>query len=195
MKIIFATQNKGKAIEVKNIFKNSKYEIITLSDLNNEIEIEETGTTFIENAYIKAKTIFDIYQLPVIADDSGLVVEQLNGKPGVYSARYAGENCSFDDNNKKLINELKNFPEPHLAHFICLSVYIDKNNFFHSVGELHGKIVLTPRGVNGFGYDPIFQPDGYDKTLAELSLEEKNKISHRAQSFNKLKHNIEEFIL
>lgn len=195
MKIIFATQNAGKAKEVKNIFNNSVYEIISLSDLNNDIIIEENGKTFYENAFVKAKTIYDIYKLPVISDDSGLEVEQLNGAPGVYSARYAGENCTYDENNKKLINELKNFSEPHFAKFVCTSIYFDGINILSSIGELKGKILLNPKGINGFGYDPIFQPEGYETTLAELSLEEKNKISHRAKSFIELKNQIDKIIL
>ncbi len=187
MKIIFATQNKGKAKEVKAIFANSPFKIISLYGLGNEIEIEETGSTFQENSFIKAKAIFDIYKEPVIADDSGLEIEQLDGRPGVYSARYAGENCTFDDNNLKVIEELKKFPEPHRAKFISYAVFYDGKNRIETIGELHGQIIKEPRGTNGFGYDPIFIPDGFDSTLAELSLEEKNKISHRAKSFQKLK--------
>jgi XTP/dITP diphosphohydrolase len=194
LKIIFATQNNGKAKEVKDIFASSKYEIVTLADLNNDIEIEETGTTFYENALIKAKTIYEIYKSPVIADDSGLSVEQLNGAPGVYSARYAGEDCSYEDNNIKLIDELKKYPKPHFAKFVCHSIYFDGDKEINSLGELNGEIIDSPKGKNGFGYDPIFIPKGYDKTLAELSLEEKNKISHRAKSFQELKKKIDEII-
>ncbi|MEG8947595.1 RdgB/HAM1 family non-canonical purine NTP pyrophosphatase [Rosettibacter firmus] len=186
MKIIFASQNTGKVREVKSIFENSNFEIISLYDLGNNIEIDETGSTFSENAVIKAKTIYDYYKEPVIADDSGLIVEQLDGRPGVYSARYAGEKCTFEDNNIKVINELKEFPEPHKAKFVCTAVFYDGKNIIETVGELKGKIIKEQRGNNGFGYDPIFVPDGYDKTIAELSLEEKNKISHRAEAFNKL---------
>lgn len=186
MKIIFASQNTGKVREVKSIFENSNFEIISLYDLGNNIEIDETGSTFSENAVIKAKKIYDYYKEPVIADDSGLIVEQLDGRPGVYSARYAGENCTFEDNNIKVINELKEFPEPHRAKFVCTAVFYDGKNIIETVGELKGKIIKEQRGNNGFGYDPIFVPDGYDKTIAELSLEEKNKISHRAEAFNKL---------
>jgi len=186
MKIIFASQNTGKVREVKSIFENSNFEIISLYDLGNNIEIDETGSTFSENAVIKAKTIYDYYKEPVIADDSGLIVEQLDGRPGVYSARYAGEECTFEDNNIKVINELKEFPEPHRAKFVCTAVFYDGKNIIETVGELKGKIIKEQRGNNGFGYDPIFVPDGYDKTIAELSLEEKNKISHRAEAFNKL---------
>lgn len=187
MRIIFATQNKGKSTEVKNLFEGTKYEIITLADLGNDIEIEETGETLYENALIKAKTVYDIYKLPVISDDSGLMIDQLEGRPGVYSARYAGENCTYDDNNQKVIRELKPFPIPHRAKFVSHALYFDGEKDLSGVGELPGNMIDEPRGTFGFGYDPIFVPDGYDKTLAELSLEEKNKISHRARAFNKLK--------
>ncbi len=187
MKIIFATQNKGKAAEVKAIFANSPIEIISLYDLGNNIDIEEHGTTFRENAFIKAKAVYDIYQEPVVADDSGLSIEQLNGRPGVYSARYSGENCTYEDNNLKVIEELKDFPEPHFAKFISYAVYYDGKNEIEAIGELPGKIIKEQRGTNGFGYDPIFIPDGYEKTISELDFDLKNRISHRAKSFTVLK--------
>jgi XTP/dITP diphosphohydrolase len=187
LNIIFATQNKGKAKEVKDLFASTKYVVVSLADLGNDIEIEETGETLYENALLKAKAIFDIYKVPIISDDSGLMIEQLDGKPGVYSARYAGENCTYDDNNRKVIEELKLFPHPHPAKFVSHALYYDGEKDFSGVGELPGKIIDTPRGENGFGYDPIFIPDGYELTLGELTLEEKNKISHRAKAFNKLK--------
>jgi len=187
MKIIFATQNKGKAAEVKAIFANSSIEIISLYDLGNNIDIEEHGTTFRENAFIKAKAVYEIYREPVVADDSGLSIEQLDGRPGVYSARYSGENCTYEDNNLKVIEELKNFPEPHTAKFISYAVYYDGKNEIEAIGELHGRIIKEQRGTNGFGYDPIFIPDGYEKTISELDFKLKNEISHRARSFNQLK--------
>ena len=187
MKIIFATQNKGKAAEVKAIFANSSIEIISLYDLGNNIDIEEHGTTFRENAFIKAKAVYEIYREPVVADDSGLSIEQLDGRPGVYSARYSGENCTYEDNNLKVIEELKNFPEPHTAKFISYAVYYDWKNEIEAIGELHGRIIKEQRGTNGFGYDPIFIPDGYEKTISELDFKLKNEISHRARSFNQLK--------
>ncbi|TSA25394.1 MAG: RdgB/HAM1 family non-canonical purine NTP pyrophosphatase [Ignavibacteriales bacterium] len=193
MKIIFATQNKGKANEVKAIFTNTPIEIISLYDLGNNIDIEEHGSTFSENAFIKAKAVYEIYKEPVLADDSGLSIDQLNGRPGVYSARYAGENCTYEDNNLKVIDELKEFPEPHKAKFIsCAVFYYDKNKI-EVFGELHGRIIMDQRGTNGFGYDPIFIPDGYDKTISEFEFEEKNKISHRAKSFNVLKEKLLDF--
>lgn len=187
MKIIFATQNRGKAAEVKAIFANSSIEIISLYDLGNYIDIEEHGTTFRENALIKAKAVYDIYREPVVADDSGLSIEQLDGRPGVYSARYSGENCSYEDNNLKVIEELKDFPEPHTAKFISYAVYYDGKNEIEAIGELSGKIIKEQRGTNGFGYDPIFIPDGYEKTISELDFKLKNEISHRARSFNQLR--------
>lgn len=187
MKIIFATQNKGKAEEVKDIFANSSIEIISLYDLGNNIDIEEHGTTFRENAFIKAKAVYNIYKEPVVADDSGLSIEQLDGRPGVYSARYSGENCTYQDNNLKVIEELKYFPEPHKAKFISYAVYYDGKKEIEAIGELRGKVIKEQRGTNGFGYDPIFIPDGYEKTISELDFKLKNEISHRARSFNQLK--------
>lgn len=190
MKLIFATQNIGKAKEVKALFSNTPYEIISLYDLGNYIDIEEHGSTFSENAFIKAKAVYDIYKEPVLADDSGLSIDQLNSRPGVYSARYAGENCTYEDNNLKVIDELKEFSEQHKAKFISCAVFYDGKNKIEAFGELHGRIIMEQRGTNGFGYDPIFIPDGYNQTISEMDFEEKNKISHRAQSFNLLKEKL-----
>ena len=191
MRIIIASGNKGKIKEVRNIFSNSTFEIISLEEIGYNEEIEENGNSFEENAFIKADTIYNKYKLPVIADDSGLSVEQLNGNPGVYSARYAGENATYDDNNKKLISELENLPKPHLAKFNCYAVYVDDKNRIAVSGELPGEIISEYKGSNGFGYDPIFKVDGYIETLAEMSLEDKNKISHRAKAFEQLKEKLE----
>lgn len=190
MKIIFASQNHGKIKEVKNIFFKTQFEIISLYDLGNAIDIEETGSTFSENAWLKAKVIYEIYNEPVLADDSGIIIEQLNGRPGVFSARYAGGNCSYEDNNKKVIEELSNLPEPHKAKFVSTVIYYDGKNRIETIGELNGVIIKTPKGTNGFGYDPIFIPDGYEITIGEMDLELKNKISHRSKSFNLLKEKL-----
>lgn len=187
MKIIFASQNKGKVREVKAIFNNSHFKVFSLYDLGNNMEIEETGLTFRDNALIKAKAVFEYYKVPAVADDSGLEIEQLDGRPGVISARYAGESCTFEDNNFKVIKELTGMPEPHRAKFISTALFYDGENIIEAVGELPGQIIKEQRGTEGFGYDPIFIPDGYDKTIAELDFDEKNKISHRAKSFNELK--------
>ena len=189
-KLIFASGNKGKVEEVKGLFGNSAFEIVSLYDLNNVFEIEETGITFHENALIKAKAVYDIYKTPVIADDSGLEIEQLDGRPGVYSARYAFEGCTYDDNNNKVLGELKDLPEPHKAVFVCCAIYYDGVNEIYEFGKVPGRIIMEKRGAKGFGFDPIFVPDGYDITLAEFELEEKNKISHRARAFEALKKKI-----
>lgn len=185
--LIFATGNKGKLAEVEKIFENSHFKIISLYDLGDVPEIEETGSTFEENAFIKAEAIYNLHKIPVVADDSGLSVEQLNGEPGVYSARYAGENCTYDDNNRKLTESLLQYSTPHKAKFVCSAIFYDGKNKITAVGELHGEMISEFRGTNGFGYDPIFLPDGYERTLAELTIKEKNLISHRAKAFNKLK--------
>ncbi len=187
MKLIFATKNKGKLKEVKNIFSKFDLELLSLNELPDAPNIIEDGNTFEENSLIKSRTIFRKYGIPVIADDSGLSVEQLNGEPGVFSARYAGENATYKENNEKLLRELSSFQPPYKAKFVCCASYIDADTEIIAFGELYGEIITKYRGENGFGFDPIFVPEGYDKTLAELSLEEKNSISHRAKAMNNLK--------
>jgi len=186
-KIIFGSGNKGKIKEVKHLFEGTDIGIVSLFELGNIPEIEENADTFEGNAKLKAETIFNIYKLPVIADDSGLVVEQLGGQPGIYSARYAGENATYADNNKKLLDELKNFSKPRKAKFVCSAVYYDGKNFISAFGEFKGEIIDEFRGKNGFGFDPLFLPENSNLTLAEMSKEEKNKISHRAKAFEILK--------
>ncbi|MCG6915341.1 RdgB/HAM1 family non-canonical purine NTP pyrophosphatase [bacterium BMS3Abin03] len=186
-KIIFASKNKGKIEEVKHILGDLEIQIVSLLDINESTDIEETGTTFEENAFIKAKEVYDKFRIPTIADDSGLVVEQLNDRPGVYSSRYAGEECDDQANNKKLLVELKKFPQPHPAKFVCAAIYYDGEKKIVSFGEIKGRIIDEERGKNGFGYDPIFVPDGYTITSAELDSADKNSISHRFKAFNALK--------
>jgi XTP/dITP diphosphohydrolase len=190
-KLIFASGNKGKIEEVKHLFGNTDYEIVSLYDLNNPLDIEETGETFYANALIKAKAVYDIYKAPVISDDSGLEVEQLGGAPGVYSARYAFEGCTYDDNNNKLLEELRNLPAPHKAAFVCCALYYDGFTDIHEFGRVTGQIISYKKGSKGMGYDPVFLPDGFDITLAEFELEEKNKISHRSRAFTELKKRLE----
>ena len=186
-KIIFASKNEGKVKEVRYILNGVYAEILSLNDVDYKDEIHESGKTFEENAKIKAEIIYNTFKLPTIADDSGIVAMQLGSEPGVYSARYAGENATDGDNNLKLLERLKLFPEPHKAKFICAAVYYFGADFIVAMGEIAGSIIKEPRGTNGFGYDPLFLPDGYDKTTAELPPEIKNKISHRFRAFNQLK--------
>jgi XTP/dITP diphosphohydrolase len=188
--LIFATANEGKLREVKKIFSGAGFNILSLKELKGVPEIIEDGNTFEANAFIKADTIFNLFQIPVIADDSGLTVDQLKGAPGVFSARYAGENCTYEDNNRKLLSELANFASPHPAQFVCCAVYVDRNYRESVEGTIKGRIIDEYRGGNGFGYDPVFIPDGFEKTLAEITLEDKNRISHRGKAFRLLKEKI-----
>lgn len=183
--LVFASKNNGKIKEVTEIFKTEEINILSLLGLDFP-KIIENGSTFEANAKIKAETVFDALRIPVISDDSGLEVKQLGGHPGVFSARFAGEYASDQENNEKLLNELNKFDEPHFAKYVCAAVYYDGKNYFSANGEIKGKIVAKGRGINGFGYDPYFIPEGYELTMAELSLYEKNIISHRAKAFNEL---------
>lgn len=185
--IIFASKNEGKVKEVRHILNGINAEILSLNDVGYTDEIHESADTFEGNAKIKAETIYNKYKLPTIADDSGIIAEQLGNEPGVYSARYAGENATDNENNIKLLEKLKSFPQPHRAKFVCAAVYYFGTDFKITMGEINGQIIKEARGTNGFGYDPLFLPDGYGKTSAELVSEIKNKISHRFKAFNQLK--------
>ncbi len=193
-KIIFGSGNKGKIREVTKLFEGTNIEIISLYELGEVPEIEEDADTFEGNAKLKADAIFKLYKLPVIADDSGLVVEQLDGKPGIFSARFAGENVTYADNNKKLLSDLSKFPKPHKSKFVCSVVYFDGKKYLKAEGELKGEIIDEYKGENGFGYDPLFVPDEFNITLAEMGSDKKNKISHRAMAFAKLKEKLRVFI-
>ncbi len=191
-RIIFASGNNGKVQEVRYIMSDLNLQILSLSDIDFTGNIEETGSTFEENARIKAVEIFKRYMLPTIADDSGLVVDQINGEPGIYSARYSGQDATDKKNNQKLIEKLKNFNKPHNAKFVCAAVFYNGKNFSTALGEVNGEIIYEERGTNGFGYDPIFIPNGFKKTMAELEPSIKNKISHRYNAFSKLKNILSE---
>jgi XTP/dITP diphosphohydrolase len=187
MKIVLATNNPNKVREVKEILNGLGIEILTLKDLGIEIEIEEDQDTFEGNARKKAHTIFNLTKLPTIADDSGLMVDQLNGAPGVYSSRYAGEEHNYEKNNQKLLQELRDKPKPHRAKFICVINFKTETEDEIFTGIVEGEIVDSPRGTNGFGYDPLFKPDGFAVTYAELPSEIKNKISHRYKALLKFR--------
>ena len=183
--LIFATHNAHKADEVKAIVGNL-FEVKNLSDINFFDEIPETGNTFKENAFQKVKYLHDKLNCNCFADDSGLSVDALNGAPGILSARYAGEPSNSQRNTEKLLNTLKNISN-RKAQFTCvIAVILDGQPHFFE-GVIHGTITETPYGEGGFGYDPVFIPDGYDKTFAELPADIKNKISHRAIALEKFK--------
>ena len=192
MDLIISYKNKNKINEIKKLLSSLDINVLSLSDINFNEEILETGSTFSQNSYIKAKTIFDKYHMPVIADDSGLEVEALGGKPGVYSHRYAGEDCNDTANNLKLIEELNGVLNRN-ANYTCDICYINKDGQVkHSTGKCYGLICNNPKGENGFGYDPYFYIESLGKTMAELDMDEKNKISHRAKALNQLKELIYE---
>lgn len=184
--ILFATTNNGKVLEVASYLKKYDIRVLGLKDFKVVESPLENGTTFFENAMIKAKYYFDLLKIPCITDDSGLEVEALNGEPGINSARYASKTDNQDEaNTKKLLNKMEK-EENRRAQFVCAMVYYDKNNVYHTAGTLQGLITTSKKGNNGFGYDPVFLPDGFNETLAEISLENKNQISHRYQALTKL---------
>lgn len=188
-KIIIATKNEGKVREFKDFFNKYGIQVQSLLDLSDPIpDIEETGDTFEENAALKAEQIASIYQQPVLADDSGLMVDALGGQPGIYSARYAGEEKSDSKNNEKLLRELEIIPDSkRTAKFICvLAIAFPEGETIFRTGYVEGKIGFEPIGNYGFGYDPIFIPEGYNQTMAELPPEVKNEISHRSHAIRKL---------
>lgn len=194
--IIIATSNEGKAREFKELFTSYGYEIKTLLDFPEIGDVPETGNTFAENAFQKASAISKELNTIVLADDSGLEVDVLNGKPGIYSARFAGEHGNDEKNNKKLLAALEGLPlEERTANFHCSLVMVgpDKEPL-HVEGEVDGQILEEERGRHGFGYDPLFYLPELDQTMAELPSEQKNKISHRARAIEKLKEHLDEWL-
>ena len=187
MKIIIATNNQGKVREFKQMLEPLGYEPVSLKDEGIVIDVEEDGETFAENAHIKAQAVYDLCHCPVLADDSGLEIDFLNGAPGIYSARYAGEDATDKDRCDKILSELEGVDIPlRTARFACaLYCIIDDETEYSVLGTFNGFIGTEPMGDNGFGYDPIFMVDE-DTSVAMLTDEEKNKISHRAEAMRKL---------
>ena len=184
MQLIFATHNKNKLKEVKDLIP-STITLQSLDDINFKNEIEETSATIEGNALLKAQTIYKQTGINCFADDSGLLVDALNGAPGVYSARYAGAQKNNEDNLQKLLFDLRNI-ETRDAHFkTVMALIIDGKDFLFE-GIINGKIISEKIGTHGFGYDPIFVPNGYTETFAQLSSEIKNTISHRARALQKM---------
>ena len=185
MKIVFATNNLNKLTEIRKILGN-KFEVVSLSDIGCKEDIPEKGQTLKDNALIKARYVYDKYHIDCFADDTGLEVDALGGAPGVYSARYAGgEGHDSDANMKKLLGELKN-NNNRKARFRTVIALIINGKEVCFEGIVNGEIIEERRGGEGFGYDPIFQPEGYNKTFAELGVNVKNSISHRARAAQKL---------
>jgi len=185
MKLVLATKNAGKVVEFRRIlaeFGATNLEVVGLDTFPEIGEIEETGKTFEENSLLKARTVCKLTGFAALADDSGICVDALNGAPGLYSARYSGMGDAA--NNEKLLLELKDVPEEQRgAYFICVAAYVRPDGFEKvEEGRFYGKIMHQIKGSGGFGYDPLFQPDGLNCSSAELSAEEKDAISHRGKA-------------
>ena len=197
IQLLIATKNKGKVSELEKLFADLPIELKNLNDFPNALDVEETGATFAENAALKARGYARQTNLWALADDSGLEVEALSGAPGVFSARFAGEKASDAANGEKLLREIgASGSENRGARFVCaMSIADDAGEIiFAAEGFCTGKIVGEPRGANGFGYDPIFVPDGFAETFAELPGSVKQKISHRGRAAAKIIKYLRAFI-
>lgn len=195
-KIIFASNNAGKIKEVKEILKDMDIELVSLKEAGISVDVEENGTTFEENALIKAKAIMEMTGEMTMADDSGLEVDALNKEPGVYSARYLGHDTSYRIKNQAIIDRLKGVEgQDRSARFVCAMalVFPDGHNIV-TTGTMEGLIAEEEKGENGFGYDPIVYIPEFGKSSAELSPEEKNKISHRGKALAKMKQELVKYI-
>ena len=185
MKVVLASKNPHKLVEISKITEQFDMELVLQSELGVDIDVEETGSTFEENSYIKAKAVMEATGLPALADDSGIAVDALNGEPGIYSARY-GFDESLDDWGRLqlLLKNTENVPDgQRQAQFVCvITLVTPEGKVIQARGEVHGELLRAPAGEGGFGYDPIFYYPPFGKSLAEVSAEEKNQVSHRANA-------------
>ncbi len=187
MKVVLASKNQHKLVEISKIIEKFGFELVLQSQLGVDIDVEETGSTFEENSYIKAKAVMEATGLPALADDSGIAVDALNGEPGIYSARY-GFDPTLDDWGRLqlLLKNAQDIPDgQRQAQFVCvITMVTPEGQTIQARGEIHGQLTREPRGENGFGYDPIFYYPPMGKTTAEMTAEEKNQVSHRANALN-----------
>lgn len=195
-KLVVATKNKGKISEIKKVLQGMHFEIVSMGDLGINVDVVEDGKTFEENSLKKAVEICNICKTTVIADDSGIEVDYLDGAPGIYSARFGGPEATDDQRNEKLLNLLKEVPfEKRTARFVCaIAVAFPDGRSFVVRDTCEGFVDFEPKGDNGFGYDPLFYVSEYDKTMAELGMNIKNEISHRAKALKKMKAKIVEYL-
>jgi XTP/dITP diphosphohydrolase len=190
--LVLATRNRGKVREIGSALATPSLALQSLNDFPDLPEVIEDGASFLENALKKARTISDSLHLPVLADDSGLAVDYLQGAPGIYSARFSGPRATDQENNEKLLTLLQGVPEEkRTARFVCLLVlYPPSGRWVRTEGICEGRIAVAPEGDQGFGYDPVFYLPEFQKTMAQLPLEMKNWISHRAKALEKMKPHI-----
>ncbi len=195
-KLVVATKNKGKIAEIKEVLKHMSFEVLSMGDMGITIDVVEDGKTFEENSLKKAIEICRISNTIVIADDSGIEVDYLEGAPGIYSARFGGPEATDEDRNLKLLDMMKGVPfEKRTARFVCaIAVAFPDGRSFVVRDTCEGYVDTECKGDNGFGYDPIFYIHDYGKSMAEISMDVKNKISHRAKALNKMVAKLEEFI-
>ena len=195
MKVVLASKNPHKLVEISKITEQFDMELVLQSELGVDIDVEETGSTFEENSYIKARAVMEATGLPALADDSGIAVDALNGEPGIYSARY-GFDESLDDWGRLqlLLKNTENVPAgQRQAQFVCvITLVTPEGQTIQARGEVHGELLRSPAGENGFGYDPIFYYPPYGKTLAQATPEEKNRVSHRAVALKVLYQKLKE---
>lgn len=196
MKLVIASRNMKKVDELKRILGELNLTLLSINDFPNLGEVEEDGETFEENALKKARYVCKETGLPALSDDSGLEVEALKGRPGVRSAIYAGENATDEENVRKLLEEMRHIPtDRRKARFVCCIALVFPNGeerVFY--GYVNGRIIDEPRGNFGFGYDPVFVPEGYSKTFAEMTAQEKDSISHRREALDKVKNFLIKFV-
>ena len=195
MKMVLASKNPHKLVEIQKIVERFDIQLVLESELGVDIDVEETGTTFVENSLLKAKAVMEATGLPALADDSGIAVDALNGAPGVYSARY-GFDDSLDDWGRLqlLLKNIENVPDgQRQAQFVCvITLMTPDGQVIQARGEVHGELLRAPAGTGGFGYDPIFDYPPLGKTLAEVAPEEKNQVSHRARALKVLYEKMKE---
>jgi len=194
-KLIIATKNKGKVIEIKEILKEFPVDVLSMSEAGYDLEVIENGCSFSENALIKARALFNVSGEMVLADDIGLEIDFLNGAPGIFTSRFAGNNVSQEVKNNRIIHLLKGIDAKYrTARFVCSIAFISKKASFCTMGTVEGLIAEEPMGNKGFGYDPIFYLPEYKKTFAQLPESIKNEISHRAVALRKFKAKFAEVI-
>lgn len=194
MKLVLASDNKNKLREFRTLFDGFGIELLSKAEAGCTEEVEETGETFAENARIKAEAVMRATHLPAVADDSGLCVDALGGAPGVYSARYTGCHTDTDIDRYELLLRNLDGRTDRSARFVCaLCCVFPNGDVLAAEAACEGDILKAPRGENGFGYDPIFQPEGFERSMAELTMEEKNAISHRGKALVRFKHEWEKY--